>query len=303
MDSGHRDNGDGERGAHRDQNVVRLPREWLGPLDELVPISTTARGRAEDALAGSAEAPPSASAFWSADSAALHDAVQAPTSQPAPSAASPPPVPATLPGPRTPRLRSGRPRRLLAARRRYAAAVVAVLIGLGGAAVAGWLDRPAAGMKVARLSSSDHAGKAKAARGSPAQLPTMAQDTQRDMTISALDRAASAQETRRHHLAGHAPAARRPASRVARTGRSVTRAPAHHVSSPSTASGPAPTEVVSHVSVQEPPTQSPTQSAASTVQAPSPAVTTVTTVQAPAQLAGPSGPGGAIGGNCNPKCQ
>jgi hypothetical protein len=51
-------------------NVVRLPRDWLGPRDELVPFG-----------AGAAEppAPPSANDFWGEDSAAMHDAVQGPS--------------------------------------------------------------------------------------------------------------------------------------------------------------------------------------------------------------------------------
>lgn len=81
MDSGHPDKGNGDRGASGEDNVVRLPREWLGPIEELVPIGTTARGRAADGAADTVEAAPSASAFWSADAAALHSAVQGPTTE------------------------------------------------------------------------------------------------------------------------------------------------------------------------------------------------------------------------------
>lgn len=60
-------------------NVVRLPAEWVGPLDELVPM-----GHAESASPGvspAADAPPLADAplsaddFWSESSAAMHLAV------------------------------------------------------------------------------------------------------------------------------------------------------------------------------------------------------------------------------------
>jgi len=68
-------------GDRRNQhNVVRLPRDWLGPREELVPVGPAAGPAAplgEDGL------PPTAEAFWSEDSAALHDAVRAPTGQPA----------------------------------------------------------------------------------------------------------------------------------------------------------------------------------------------------------------------------
>ncbi len=52
--------------------VVRLPRDWLGPRDELVPIDLTG-----DPERGPAS-PPSAEAFWSEHAPALHDAVRAP---------------------------------------------------------------------------------------------------------------------------------------------------------------------------------------------------------------------------------
>ena len=57
---------------------MRLPRDWLGPREELVPVgrptpASTASPFADDGL------PPTAEAFWSEDSAALHDAVQSPT--------------------------------------------------------------------------------------------------------------------------------------------------------------------------------------------------------------------------------
>jgi hypothetical protein len=63
--------------TRNEENVIRLPRDWLGPPEELVPIGPAARARAaqrelEDGM------PPAADAFWSEDSAALHDAVQAP---------------------------------------------------------------------------------------------------------------------------------------------------------------------------------------------------------------------------------
>ncbi len=61
-----------EGGEHEAQpNVVRLPRDWLGPRDELVPFGPRARTPADDR-------PTSAADFWGEQSAAIHDALQAP---------------------------------------------------------------------------------------------------------------------------------------------------------------------------------------------------------------------------------
>ena len=83
------------KGEHTDtDNVVRLPREWVGPLDELVPFGSRARAReAERAriretehagdLPGPSEPEPVLAAdFWGAGASALHHAVQGPTPPP-----------------------------------------------------------------------------------------------------------------------------------------------------------------------------------------------------------------------------
>lgn len=71
--------------------VVRLPRDWLGPRDELVPFGRRSATR-EAELGGPAltseapplvaDSPPSAADFWGERSAAIHDAVQAPSEDP-----------------------------------------------------------------------------------------------------------------------------------------------------------------------------------------------------------------------------
>jgi hypothetical protein len=60
-----------------EENVIRLPRDWVGPPEELVPIGSAARTRAAQRPLDD-DVPQAADAFWSEDSAALHDAVQAP---------------------------------------------------------------------------------------------------------------------------------------------------------------------------------------------------------------------------------
>jgi len=66
----HSESGDQE-GPPR-PNVVRLPRDWLGPREDLVPFGP--RASSEDAE----EPPPSADDFWGERSAAIHDALEAP---------------------------------------------------------------------------------------------------------------------------------------------------------------------------------------------------------------------------------
>ena len=73
----------GEQDAQRRSNVVRLPRDWLGPREELVPFGPRrAESEAPDppATATSLDAPPSADDFWGERSAAIHGALQAPES-------------------------------------------------------------------------------------------------------------------------------------------------------------------------------------------------------------------------------
>ncbi len=84
--------------ARAESNVIRLPRDWLGPRDELVPFGTRAAGP-DHAAAGDSrpsEPPPRAADFWGEESATVQDAVPAP---------APPPV-AEPPVPRTPRWRA-----------------------------------------------------------------------------------------------------------------------------------------------------------------------------------------------------
>jgi hypothetical protein len=124
---------------------VRLPRDWLGPRDELVPIGPPARARP---AAPEPDVPPTADAFWSEDSAALHDAVQAPpegTWAPIDSLASSPRRHVRLP------LQSGR-------RPRTALAGTAVVIALT-LAVIGYADKPGASTAPHASASASAAAK------------------------------------------------------------------------------------------------------------------------------------------------
>jgi hypothetical protein len=53
-------------------NVVRLPRDWLGPRDELIPFGPSADSADESA------SPPTADDFWGEESSSIQTAVEAP---------------------------------------------------------------------------------------------------------------------------------------------------------------------------------------------------------------------------------
>jgi hypothetical protein len=53
-------------------NVVRLPRDWLGPRDELIPFGPSADGAADSAST------PTADDFWGEDSSSIQTALEAP---------------------------------------------------------------------------------------------------------------------------------------------------------------------------------------------------------------------------------
>ena len=76
-------------------NVIRLPREWLGPIGELVPIASTAAHEVPpvSAPAEPTELPLGASDFWGEASGVLQDVVASPP-EPAP-----PPIAPAAPAP------------------------------------------------------------------------------------------------------------------------------------------------------------------------------------------------------------
>ena len=73
----------GEREAHPRATVVRLPRDWLGPREELVPFGPRADSQKAGEAVSSDESPPTAEDFWGERSAAIHNALQAPADDPA----------------------------------------------------------------------------------------------------------------------------------------------------------------------------------------------------------------------------
>ncbi len=112
--------------ALAESNVIRLPRDWLGPREELVPFGTRAEGPTETAGGESRapEPPPRAADFWGEESAAVQDALPAP----APAPESPiPQAPRWRTRARAIPPRAGTSRALAAA----AVAIAAVLLAVG----------------------------------------------------------------------------------------------------------------------------------------------------------------------------
>jgi hypothetical protein len=64
--------------AESTSKVVRLPRDWLGPHEELVPFGRRAAPPSVEHGQPAPAGPPSADDFWGERAAAIHDAVQAP---------------------------------------------------------------------------------------------------------------------------------------------------------------------------------------------------------------------------------
>jgi hypothetical protein len=101
-----------------ESNVVRLPRDWLGPRDELVPFGPAAstglkRGASEapGSSVGSGGSvvddaapapPPSASDFWGEHSAEMHHALQGPPAARSPAGPAPGEPPRVMPAPAGP---------------------------------------------------------------------------------------------------------------------------------------------------------------------------------------------------------
>src|SRR5579875_2769349 len=92
-----RDGNGTEGGPQVSDKVIRLPREWLGPPEELVPLGSRARALREEAEAQAAaeetaELPASASSFWTEDSGSVQAPMQRPADpwEPAAEASMPP---------------------------------------------------------------------------------------------------------------------------------------------------------------------------------------------------------------------
>ncbi len=269
--------------TRNEENVIRLPRDWLGPPEELVPIGPAARARAaQRELADGI--PPAADAFWSEDAAALHDAVQAPP-EVTPEHLRPPvglvPPVAGLRIPtlgRLPRLGSlGRRGHLSQWWALLAVPVAALLV----VAVIGTAEGPAPHPAVTHSSVSR--------RSAAAQVTSTPTSDSNNAAAAKLK--AAAKKRPRVAIDSHA----RARARGARAARTRNRVVAHHStgSPPPTITEAAASPVVTHPS---PP--------ASTVTAPSASTASTHSSVGSRSATGPAGPTGlgSFSGGCNPKC-
>lgn len=94
-------------------NVVPFPRDWIGPLDDLVPFGSAPQDPAEHR---ELEPPFVADSFWSASSASLHQVVEAPAANAEAPASTPAEVVAETPGESGRQARLARPHGSSAAR-------------------------------------------------------------------------------------------------------------------------------------------------------------------------------------------
>ena len=89
------DNHNGKDEADAEATILRFPRDWFGPTEELVPFGpradrvAVADGDEQSVALDEGLPPSSASAFWSEDSAKIHDAVEGPEVESATLAAAP----------------------------------------------------------------------------------------------------------------------------------------------------------------------------------------------------------------------
>jgi hypothetical protein len=283
MDSRETTHEDGDGGAT--ENVVRLPRDWLGPRDELVPIGPRARAAQPPDTASVESLPPDAASFWGEDSGALHSPMAAPVdpraAQGPPSAAGPP----LRPRVHLPRLRLGlrgsRAVRLAPRRRAGTAAVVGLLVAC---------------VVVVLAAIGETEGSAHAPRSIAASLSPDARIT----TITGVNRARLRAHT---HTVTHTTTARRDGAK-AKAKAKAKHASHHHASTGRhrhrTSSAPPVTNRAGEAAVATTSTSSPaTTTSASTASAPAatPASSTSSSSQQPAFGAnGQLGPGSSPDG-------
>ena len=277
--------------TRNEENVIRLPRDWLGPPEELVPIGPAARARAAQRGIENGT-PPTADAFWSEDSAALHDAVQAPPD--AGGERLEPPVGLVPPvaGPhipalnRLPRLRSpSGGRRVSRLSRRWSlvalpAVALLVVVALIGR-TQGPASHPATSALHGRTAASSTSGSLAASDDAAAEkFIAQVKHQLRQAT-------ARQQATRRGHARTHA--------RGARPTKAHHRAPTHHAT-------PAPAPTVTEGAATPVATHSSAPVSTSTTPAASTASTSGSGGSKPAT--GPPGPIGigSISGGCTVKC-
>jgi hypothetical protein len=290
---------DGSGGLpQRDENVIRLPRDWLGPPEELVPIGSAARARAAQ-RDPEADIPQAADAFWSEDSAALHDALEAPDpgicERPTPPVGLVSPVAGLGPHrairlPHLGALRAGGPPRW-----RWSLLGVAVVV-LTVVAVIGTSEGPVphripGHIRVSHTAASSGLIASTDAGGVAAGVAVAV----------AAEKAAAGRRpralSRRQSTSRAAPSRRQSMSRARTRARAGGRHPvkAYHRAVPTHSAASSPS-TVTHATTSSPPTQSRTPSASTASAVASTGSRPATGAAGPTQL-------GSMTGGCLPKCK
>jgi hypothetical protein len=269
------------------ENVIRLPRDWVGPPEELVPIGSRARegrpgdGPAEDSARD--DVIPDAGDFWGESAAAVHHVMSAPTET------------LTAGRPRRRRERIQRPRvQLPSVRRRRTAAIAAIV----GATAIGAIIGVSEGHGPPPVASAIAAAQAHAQESATASHGDTARQRHRGSRPAARSatRAVPVRAFSERPSAQHVTVRRRHARRGAPH-------PRHAASRP-------PSVITTAVTTPAPTTMLPAATTTTSAVAPPSATTArdgtrrsdpgTSTHQSAAPSSGPLGPGDASG--CDPKC-
>ena len=266
--TGDRNTEVGVGGTRSDENVVRFPRDWVGPLEELLPIGPMPK-RPASSPADDTGLPPSADTFWSEDSAVLHDAVTGPDGVGVIDPADPPTVAWSAPRRRRPRPRLLRPLASAAAR----IARTHVMAGAGVLAVVALLAMAVIGFAEtgSPTHTAAHSGVHTTAGANPRIIDTGVRPAPQrvERTVRTRHRAGHHHGVRAHARArtrhrtrrSHHPAAASlvspsaPAPETTSTPTTTTPASAQGASQGGAVSGSGPTTVNSHPVSTPPPAQ------------------------------------------------
>jgi hypothetical protein len=307
------------KGEKAPENVVRFPRDWVGPLEDLVPIGSRARAEEQDDAHDVPAAPSAADDFWSESSSAVHEAIQGPARDAEPVATS-----RALRTrartwrarrPRLPDLRLRMPWTAVAAAVAIVVVIAVAAIGLvegsssssgrhattRAAAIGGTPSSPGHhGSSSARSADRESASRA----GNLSHRPT-AQARRIQHSASVSRRHVSARTTQRHHPATRSSSSTHAAHRTSAHRHASVRRHAHHASAnvvrQVTVTVPAPTTA--------PSAEAPVATSSSPPVDPAPVESTPAATSAsdsggsgsaPAAPAGPTGVGSVVG--CDPKC-
>jgi len=270
METDGRDNASQPEPAEA-SNVLRFPRDWFGPTEDLIPVGPRARGAGAVELGVDEPGLPvltTAEDFWGEGSAAIQHAVQAPRDRAVGPPAAQPAAPAPHWRPEFPAVERAMGQRR--PKRRHVAAASVLMACVAGVLGVVWGPPPGSG-RLALSMIAPQGGTGALAR---VHVPLFAGS-------SPLDRAAQPGTRSRTH-ASHARTARAGASSRAAVARALRQPPSSGLSAPPHTSQPAVSSTPSYV----PAASSDAATAASAGSG---------SAAAAASPSGPAGPGAAFG--------